>query len=384
MEAPESAKTITVFVNGDSNYNGKKFVVNRKRTPTFDTLLGDVTSGVKAPFGAVRNLYTPVGGTRVLNLDGLATGKTYVAGGLTKFQKVEYGKQPRPRRARSQDPRGARNRDEKVLNPIAAQSRFQDFKDTNQKTVLVYANGIPRVSYKFLLKSPRSQNLDLILDDVAAKISAKTGYAVRTLYTTQGKKITNASMLEDGGTYVATGTEKFKTAAYGISTAPSSTVTERQPRNRQIKLKPVRVGSKDRKATKPKDKTEAKLSKTTKVSRQPNPLPPIGVATVYQKTNEKDPEGDIVEDEENLKPDLPIEQQKLEEVDENEKPVEAETSVEPIETETKIIEPVEHDETVEESIEIFKQSESPVPAESETEVHPKTDERFGLNLSLSN
>ena len=98
MEAPESAKTITVFVNGDSNYNGKegfeiiwnnwkkigynsvfyellksqvlsnlnkKFVVNRKRTPTFDTLLGDVTSGVKAPFGAVRNLYTPVGGTRI-------------------------------------------------------------------------------------------------------------------------------------------------------------------------------------------------------------------------------------------------------------------------------------------------------------------------------
>ena len=76
--------------------------MNRKRTPTFDTLLGDVTSGVKAPFGAVRNLYTPVGGTRVLNLEGLSTGKTYVAGGLTKFQKVEYGKQPRPRRARSQ------------------------------------------------------------------------------------------------------------------------------------------------------------------------------------------------------------------------------------------------------------------------------------------
>lgn len=80
----------------------------------------------------------------------------------------------------------------------------------------VYANGTPRVSFKFLLKSPRSQNLDLILDDVAAKISAKTGYAVRTLYTTQGKKIVTASVIEDGGTYVATGTERFKAAAYGI------------------------------------------------------------------------------------------------------------------------------------------------------------------------
>jgi hypothetical protein len=81
-------------------------VVNRKRTPTFDTLLGDVTNGVKAPFGAVRNLYTPVGGTRVVNFEDLATGKTYVAGGLTRFQKKEYGTKSRPRRARSQVFRG--------------------------------------------------------------------------------------------------------------------------------------------------------------------------------------------------------------------------------------------------------------------------------------
>ena len=43
MEAPESAKTITVYVNGDQNFGGKKFIVNRRRTPTFDTLLGDVS-----------------------------------------------------------------------------------------------------------------------------------------------------------------------------------------------------------------------------------------------------------------------------------------------------------------------------------------------------
>jgi len=104
MEAPESAKTITVYVNGDQNFGGKKFIVNRRRTPTFDTLLGDVTSGVNAPFGAVRNLYTPVGGTRVVDLAELLSGKTYVASGgaRTKFKKIEYGAKPRPRRARSQ------------------------------------------------------------------------------------------------------------------------------------------------------------------------------------------------------------------------------------------------------------------------------------------
>ena len=63
-----------------------------------------MTSGVNASFGAVRNLYTPVGGTRVVDLAELLSGKTYVASGgaRTKFQKIEYGAKPRPRRARSQ------------------------------------------------------------------------------------------------------------------------------------------------------------------------------------------------------------------------------------------------------------------------------------------
>jgi hypothetical protein len=39
------------------------------------------------------------------------------------------------------------------------------------------------------LKSPRSQQLDYILDDVAVKISANNGYAVRNLFTVSGEKI---------------------------------------------------------------------------------------------------------------------------------------------------------------------------------------------------
>ena len=53
--------------------------------------------------------------------------------------------------------------------------------------------------------------------------------------------------------------EKFE-----FSTAPPSTVQERQPRNRQVRLKPVRVASKDRKPGKSQDKAEEKLQKATK------------------------------------------------------------------------------------------------------------------------
>jgi hypothetical protein len=53
----------------------------------------------------------------------------------------------------------------------------------------VYANGNPRVNFRFLLKSPRSQHLDYILDDVGVKISAKTGFAIRNLFAVSGEKI---------------------------------------------------------------------------------------------------------------------------------------------------------------------------------------------------
>ena len=37
MEAPESAKTITVYVNGDANYNGKERVENSREERKFNT-----------------------------------------------------------------------------------------------------------------------------------------------------------------------------------------------------------------------------------------------------------------------------------------------------------------------------------------------------------
>ena len=70
-------------------------------------------------------------------------------------------------------------------------------------------------------------------------------------------------------------------------------------------------------------------------------------------------------------------QQKLEEVDENEKPVEAEpVSAEPVKTETDIIEPVKDDETVEESIEIVKTSDSSGIFISGKKIHTELMKKF--------
>ena len=45
--------------------------------------------GIKAPFGAVRNIYTPQGGHRVNELNQLRSGMHVVAGGVERFRKLE-------------------------------------------------------------------------------------------------------------------------------------------------------------------------------------------------------------------------------------------------------------------------------------------------------
>ena len=45
--------------------------------------------GLRAPFGAVRNIYTPNSGHRINDLDQLQTGMQVVAAGTEKFRKLE-------------------------------------------------------------------------------------------------------------------------------------------------------------------------------------------------------------------------------------------------------------------------------------------------------
>lgn len=82
-------KNIFMFRNGDPYYEARRIVINQKRVSTFETLLREVTGGIQAPFGAVRNIYTPRGGHKVDCLESLKSGEQYVAAGREKFKKLE-------------------------------------------------------------------------------------------------------------------------------------------------------------------------------------------------------------------------------------------------------------------------------------------------------
>jgi len=84
-----SVKSVVVYRNGDPFFPGRRIVVNEKKVSNFEVFLKEVTGGVQAPFGAVRNIYTPRGGHRVRQLDELQSGEQYVAGGREAFKKIK-------------------------------------------------------------------------------------------------------------------------------------------------------------------------------------------------------------------------------------------------------------------------------------------------------
>lgn len=83
-------KSVLVYRNGDPFFPGRRIVINEKKVSNFEVFLKEVTGGVKAPFGAVRNIYTPRAGHRVRQLEELQSGEQYVAGGREAFKKLKW------------------------------------------------------------------------------------------------------------------------------------------------------------------------------------------------------------------------------------------------------------------------------------------------------
>ncbi|KAG2468151.1 DCDC2 protein, partial [Polypterus senegalus] len=86
------AKTILMYRNGDPFFPGRKFIINPRQTPSFENFLSSVTQGIEAQFGAVRNVYTPLNGHRVLAMEHLQHGQRYVAAGAERFKKLDVFK----------------------------------------------------------------------------------------------------------------------------------------------------------------------------------------------------------------------------------------------------------------------------------------------------
>ena len=89
-------RKVKFYCNGDRYFKGKKIFVTPHRYLTFNDLLNDLTgklpASVQLPYG-VRQIFTPVGGRKVRDIDELQDGRHYVCGGFETFKPIPYGRE---------------------------------------------------------------------------------------------------------------------------------------------------------------------------------------------------------------------------------------------------------------------------------------------------
>ncbi|KAF7664362.1 hypothetical protein LDENG_00179070, partial [Lucifuga dentata] len=205
-------KNIFMFRNGDPYYEARRIVINQKRVCNFETLLREVTGGIQAPFGAVRNIYTPRGGHRVECMENLQSGEQYVAAGRERFKKMDYFQiGSRKKKMMQTLPMPARPLPQ---SRIIVSARF--LKPIKEPCpVLVVANGdVINPAVRLLIHQKMLDQFDKILEMMTEKMGLRVLGGVRSLYTFEGQQVTDGKQLESGQLYVAVGRERFKRLPY--------------------------------------------------------------------------------------------------------------------------------------------------------------------------
>ncbi|XP_034554083.1 doublecortin domain-containing protein 2-like [Notolabrus celidotus] len=216
-------KNVFMYRNGDPYFEARRIVINHKRVSNFETLLREVTGGIQAPFGAVRNIYTPRGGHKVDCMDSLQNGEQYVAAGRERFKRLDYVQiGSRKKRMMQTLPLQA-----KPLPPnrIIVSARF--LKPIREPcTIFVVANGdVLNPALRLLIHQRMLSQFDKILEMITEKMGLRVLGGVRSLYTYEGQQVTEGIQLESGQLYVAVGREKFKRLPYSdlLFTKPRGT-----------------------------------------------------------------------------------------------------------------------------------------------------------------
>ncbi|KAG5277405.1 hypothetical protein AALO_G00117200 [Alosa alosa] len=203
------SKTVMVYRNGDGYFPGNRFVINPRQLVTFDSFLNAVTRVIAAPFGAVRNVYTPHEGHRVSSFETLEHGEKYVVGGSERFKKLDYInitiKKPQRKTTEMIQP--------VVHSTINVPARWRRIL-YEPCTINVFTNGdilVPAV--RILLPKYTLMSWDSVLAMVTEKVHLHTG-AVHKLCRLDGTPITSSRQLENNQYYVGVGMERFRLLPY--------------------------------------------------------------------------------------------------------------------------------------------------------------------------
>ncbi|XP_007971749.2 doublecortin domain-containing protein 2 [Chlorocebus sabaeus] len=257
-------KSVLVYRNGDPFFAGRRVVIHEKKVSSFDVFLKEVTGGVQAPFGAVRNIYTPRTGHRIRKLDQIQSGGNYVAGGQEAFKKLNYldiGEiKKRPMEVVNTEVKPV------IHSRINVSARFR--KPLQEPcTIFLIANGdLINPASRLLIPRKALNQWDHVLQMVTEKITLRSG-AVHRLYTLEGKLIESGAELENGQFYVAVGRDKFKKLPYSELIFDKSTM--RRPFGQKASSLPPIVGSRKSKGSGNDRQSKSTIGSSDNSSPQP-------------------------------------------------------------------------------------------------------------------
>ncbi|XP_029099829.1 doublecortin domain-containing protein 2 [Monodon monoceros] len=257
-------KSVLVYRNGDPFFAGRRFVFHEKKVSSFDAFLKEVTGGVQAPFGAVRNIYTPRTGHRIRKLDQIQTGGNYVAGGQEAFKKLNYldiGEiKKRPMEVVNTEVKPV------IHSRINVSARFRK-PLLEPCAIFLIANGdLINPASRLLIPRKALNQWDHVLQMVTEKITLRSG-AVHRLYTLEGKLIESGAELENGQFYVAVGRDKFKKLPYSELLFDKSTM-RRSYGQKASSLPPI-VGSRKSKGSGNDRQSKSTVGSSDNSSPQP-------------------------------------------------------------------------------------------------------------------
>ncbi|XP_075055099.1 serine/threonine-protein kinase DCLK1 isoform X2 [Mixophyes fleayi] len=215
LSSEKKAKKVRFYRNGDRYFKGIVYAISADRFRSFEALLADLTrtlsDNVNLPQG-VRTIYTADGNKKIISLDQLVEGESYICGSIEPFKKLEYTKNVNPNWSVNVKTTAIPRAVQPLAAPKPSTSEGREGKDfIRPKLVTIIRSGVkPRKAVRILLNKKTAHSFEQVLTDITDAIKLDSG-VVKRLYTLDGKQVMCLQdFFGDDDIFIACGPEKFR------------------------------------------------------------------------------------------------------------------------------------------------------------------------------
>ncbi|KAM4699714.1 serine/threonine-protein kinase DCLK1 isoform 1-T1 [Discoglossus pictus] len=215
LSSEKKAKKVRFYRNGDRYFKGIVYAISPDRFRSFEALLADLTrtlsDNVNLPQG-VRTIYTADGNKKIMSMDQLVEGESYVCGSIEPFKKLEYTKNVNPNWSVNVKTPAVARPVQQLASAKPGTSEGRESKDfIRPKLVTIIRSGVkPRKAVRILLNKKTAHSFDQVLTDITDAIKLDSG-VVKRLYTLDGKQVMCLQdFFGDDDIFIACGPEKFR------------------------------------------------------------------------------------------------------------------------------------------------------------------------------